>query len=56
MDYTVHGVAKSRTQLSDFHITSLTTPQTTMCPYPINIQAPRFGEGGPEIYSHLLAW
>ena len=23
MDYTVHGVAKNRTQLSDFHFTSL---------------------------------
>ena len=52
----VHGFAKSQTQLSDFHITSLTTSQTTMRLYPINIRAPHFGEGGPEIYSHLLAW
>ena len=35
---------------------TLTTPQSTMHLYPINIQAPHFGEGGPEIFSHLLAW
>jgi len=35
MDYTVHGVAKSRTQLSDFHFNSLhyiTPPETEQDP------------------------
>ena len=33
MDYTVHGVTKSRTQLSDFHFTSLQIPNNRVTKY-----------------------
>ena len=43
MDYTVHGITKSQTRLSDFHfhVQLFLTPWTTVCPAPLSTGFPR---------------
>ena len=61
MDYTIHGVAKSRTRLSNFHFTSLVAQKLESMPAMQETLVRSLGqedplEKGTATHSSILAW